>query len=241
MSIKKIIEFKGTMTVKSGVHIGGTNEGTKVGGCDNPVIRNPLTNDPYIPGSSIKGVLRSTAEKMPAYAYKIRDGKPCGCGQRDCIVCKLFGAHMNKKPESGEPRLIIRDMNMNRDFLDNLFTSGGNRSDLTEIKTSTMIDRRTNMAYTGDDSNSNDNKKDNKKDSKKGGSLRSMERVVAGVVFDCYFTLKIMDKDNEEELINFFKKCISIVEATGIGGKVTSGSGQVEFDIDWNNPNVINM
>ena len=73
------------------------------------------------------------------------------------------------------------------------------------------------------------------------GSLRNMERVAAGAVFDCSFTLKITDKDNEEELINFFKKCLSVVEATGIGGKVTSGSGQVEFDIDWKHPSEIKL
>lgn len=221
MSIKKIIEFNGTMTIKSGVHIGGNGNGTKVGGCDNPVIRNPLTNDPYIPGSSIKGALRSCAEKMSAYADKIRNGKPCGCGQETCMVCKLFGAHMNMRAASGEPRLIVRDMNLSPDFLDHVMESGGSHSDIIETKVSTMIDRSTNTAV--------------------GGSLRNMERVAAGAVFDCSFSIKVMDKDNEVELINFFKKCLSIVEATGIGGKVTSGSGQVEFDIDWKHPTEVTL
>lgn len=221
MSIKKIIEFNGTMTIKSGIHIGGNGNGTKVGGCDNPVIRNPLTNDPYIPGSSVKGALRSAAEKMSAYAGKIRNGKPCGCGQETCMVCKLFGAHMNMRAASGEPRLIVRDMNLSPDFLDHVMESGGSHSDIIETKVSTMIDRSTNTAV--------------------GGSLRNMERVAAGAVFDCSFSIKVMDKDNEAELINFFKKCLSIVEATGIGGKVTSGSGQVEFDIDWKHPTEITL
>lgn len=221
MSIKKIIEFNGTMAIKSGVHIGGNGNGTKVGGCDNPVIRNPLTNAPYIPGSSIKGALRSSAEKMTAYAGKIRNGKPCGCGQETCMVCKLFGAHMNMRAASGEPRLIVRDMNLSPDFLDRVMESGGSHSDIIETKASTMIDRSTNTAA--------------------GGSLRNMERVAAGAVFDCSFSIKVMDRDNEVELINFFKKCLSIVEATGIGGKVTSGSGQVEFDIDWKHPTEVTL
>ena len=221
MSIKKIIEFRGTMVVKSGIHIGGNDSGTKVGGCDNPVIRNPLTNDPYIPGSSIKGVLRSMAEKMPAYANKIHNGKPCGCGQERCMVCKLFGAHMNMQAASGEPRLIVRDMSLNANFLDKVTASGGSRSDIVELKTSTMIDRSTNTASNR--------------------SLRNMERVAAGTVFDCSFTIKVMDKDKEEEIIEFFKKLLKMVEATGIGGKVTSGSGQVEFDIDWKHPSVITL
>ena len=221
MSIKKIVEFKGTMTSKSGVHIGGNGNGTEVGGCDNPVIRNPLTNAPYIPGSSIKGALRSCAEKMPAYAGKIRNGKPCGCGQETCMVCKLFGAHMNTRADSGEPRLIVRDMNLNQEFLDKITTSGGSHSDIVETKVSTMIDRVTNTAATG--------------------PLRNMERVAAGAVFDCSFVLKVTDKDKEVELIDFLKKCIKLVEATGIGGKVTSGSGQVKFDIDWDSPCIITL
>lgn len=229
--IKKLVEFDGTMTVKSGVHIGGNEEGTKVGGCDNPVIRNPLTDEPYIPGSSIKGALRSCAEKMPDYAGKIRDGLPCGCGQPDCMVCKLFGAHMNVRASSGEPRLIVRDMQLNKEFMDKLTLSGGSRSDLVEVKASTMIDRRTNTAYKGDYSEKG----------RRGGSLRNMERVAAGTVFDCSFVLKITDKDNEDEMVAFFKKLISVIEATGIGGKVTSGSGQVEFDIDWKHPREIKM
>ena len=221
MSIKKIIEFSGTMTIQSGVHIGGNDNGTKVGGCDNPVIRNPLTNNPYIPGSSIKGALRSCAEKMPAYAGKIRNGKPCGCGQETCMVCKLFGAHMNTRAASGEPRLIVRDMQLNKNFLEKVRLSGGNYSDIVETKESTMIDRGTNTASNG--------------------SLRNMERVAAGAVFDCSFVLKVTDKDKEVELIDFLKKCIKVVEATGIGGKVTSGSGQVKFDIDWNSPCIITL
>lgn len=221
MSIKRIIEFSGTMTIESGVHIGGNDNGTKVGGCDNPVIRNPLTNNPYIPGSSIKGALRSCAEKMPAYAGKIRNGKPCECGQADCLVCKLFGAYKPRNPASGEPRLIVRDMQLNKDFLDKVRMSGGNYSDIVETKASTMIDRGTNTASNG--------------------SLRNMERVAAGAVFDCSFVLKVTDKDKEVELIDFLKKCIKVVEATGIGGKVTSGSGQVKFDIDWNSPCIITL
>lgn len=232
MSIKKIIEFNGTMIVKSGVHIGGTDAGTKVGGSDNSVIRNPLTNDPYIPGSSIKGALRSAAEKMPEYAQRVANGAPCGCARPDCLVCKMFGAHMKTKPASGEPRLIVRDMNLNPDFLDKITLSGGSRSDIIEVKTSTMIDRRYNTVYSGDEDS---------KGRSKGGSFRNMERVAAGTVFDCSFTIKVMKEDKEEDLINFLKKLLSILEATGIGGKVTSGSGQVEFDIDWKHPNKITL
>jgi len=45
--------------VLTGLHIGGTKEIYGIGGIDSPVIKNPITNMPIIPGSSIKGKLKS--------------------------------------------------------------------------------------------------------------------------------------------------------------------------------------
>ena len=47
----------------TGLHIGGSAGGIAIGGLDNPVIRDPLTNRPYVPGSSLKGKMRSLLEK----------------------------------------------------------------------------------------------------------------------------------------------------------------------------------
>ncbi|REJ42953.1 MAG: type III-A CRISPR-associated RAMP protein Csm3 [Microcystis flos-aquae TF09] len=50
--------------VETGLHIGGGGETLDIGGLDKPVIRNPLTRYPYLPGSSIKGKLRSILERL---------------------------------------------------------------------------------------------------------------------------------------------------------------------------------
>lgn len=55
--LKKII-YTGNLVAKTGLHIGGTNASLNIGGPDKFVVRNPLTNIPYIPGSSLKGKLR---------------------------------------------------------------------------------------------------------------------------------------------------------------------------------------
>lgn len=218
MKLKKMITISGVMTAVEGIHIGGNNEGTKIGGCDNPVIRNPLTSKPYIPGSSIKGVMRSTLEKIED---KSRNGKPCGCGNSNCMVCKLFGAHMNMRASSGEPRMLIRDMDIDPDFERELLDSGANYSDIIEIKASTMVDRSTNTAA--------------------GGSLRNIERVAAGTKFKCEFVLKIFDGDDEKAMINTIKKLLEAVEILGIGSKTTAGCGQVKFDMDWDNIKTLNL
>lgn len=61
-------KFEGKYIIKAdlrcvtGLHIGGTDEGFEIGGMDNPVIKDPITGYPYIPGSSLKGKMRSLLE-----------------------------------------------------------------------------------------------------------------------------------------------------------------------------------
>ena len=82
-------KISGKIVVKTGLHIGAGNEKVEIGGMDNPIIRNPLTNEPYIPGSSIKGKMRSIMEwkldKINKGNNNPKDlGKPCPCGKPEC-------------------------------------------------------------------------------------------------------------------------------------------------------------
>lgn len=52
-----------TLVVETGLHIGGGGENLDIGGLDKPVIRDPMTQRPYLPGSSIKGKLRAILER----------------------------------------------------------------------------------------------------------------------------------------------------------------------------------
>jgi CRISPR-associated protein Csm3 len=58
------IRIESLLQVKTGLHIGGGGETLDIGGLDKPVIRDPLTQQPYLPGSSIKGKLRSILERL---------------------------------------------------------------------------------------------------------------------------------------------------------------------------------
>ena len=140
-------------------------------------------------------------------------GFPCNCGKPTCSICTLFGAHKNTRANSGEPRLIVHDMYINEEFMQKLIKDGMDISSLIEDKASTMINRNTNTASNG--------------------SLRNMERVSAGVVFDCVFKLKVFDGDDEKKMLYKLSNIIENVELVGIGAKTTSGSGQVKFNIDW--------
>ena len=132
--IKKIV-YTGQITLKTGLHIGGTNTALNIGGPDSFVVRNPLTNIPYIPGSSLKGKMRSLIE--------LRDGTISSRGEvtndQNTNAGALFGTS-GANDESHPSRIIIRDAEM--DVSDpHLFDN----TDLpyTESKTEVTINRIT--------------------------------------------------------------------------------------------------
>lgn len=136
MSIKLIkkISYTGRIELKTGLHIGGTNAALNIGGPDKFVVRNPITNIPYIPGSSLKGKLRSLVEISNG---ETNVGRPSN--NPNSKAGKLFGTageDDTKRPS----RLIVRDseldLNAGVDF---------SNTDLpyTESKTEVAIDRVT--------------------------------------------------------------------------------------------------
>lgn len=201
MVIKKVI-MSGILTTKTGLSIGGTKDDIGIGTSDNPIIKNPLNGQPYIPGSSIKGKMRSLFET--AGLQKGNDAELCRCGRTDCVVCKMFGAHMNTNAKSGSPRVLFRDATLTPEF--------ERLQNVIEIKTETCIDRATGVA--------------------KNGSLRQKERVAAGVNFDYEIVILVHDDDDEKELIELVKSGLRMIEATGLGSKITAGYGKVDFNID---------
>ena len=74
MKLKKICKFEGSVELLTGLAIKGADTELRIGGVDSEVIKNPLTGDPYIPGSSLKGKMRSSLERL--YGAKNRFEKP---------------------------------------------------------------------------------------------------------------------------------------------------------------------
>ncbi len=66
----------------TGLHIGGNSTGLEIGGLDKAVIRNPLNDQPYIPGSSIRGKMRSLTEKVKG----LPQNNPIGQARARCAV-----------------------------------------------------------------------------------------------------------------------------------------------------------
>ncbi len=130
--IKKIV-YCGFVELKSGLHIGETNTALNIGGPDKFVVRNPITNIPYIPGSSLKGKMRALVE---IYNGESAEGKPTTNINHKAGA--LFGVSNDTK--NGHPsRLIVRDADLDTSSCD--FSN----TDLpyTESKTEVAIDRVT--------------------------------------------------------------------------------------------------
>ena len=62
--IKGRVVIEGVIECLSGLRVGVGQETMEIGGLDMPVIRDPLSGEPYIPGSSLKGKLRSLLERV---------------------------------------------------------------------------------------------------------------------------------------------------------------------------------
>ena len=130
--------FGGTIKLETGLHIGGTNSSMSIGGPDANIIRNPLDNKPYIPGSSIKGKMRSLLEISTGKFDKVSNlNGPAQDGES----ADLFGNSSNNEKQHPS-RLIVRDAVLISD--EKLFEN----TDLpfSETKTEVVIDRLTSRA-----------------------------------------------------------------------------------------------
>ena len=130
-------EITGTIEVLTGMHIGGSKEFSAIGAVDSPVMRDVKTNDPFIPGSSIKGKLR--------FLLQEKYGKEIAKTHNDDVelVCKLFGSGSTKENTNPQmSRLYFSDAFLtNKDY----FKSIG-INEVTEVKFENYIERFTSIA-----------------------------------------------------------------------------------------------
>jgi CRISPR-associated protein Csm3 len=206
MKLEKAIIMKGQIECITGLHIGGSAEAIEIGGIDNPVIKHPITNEPYIPGSSLKGKMRSQMEKIEG---KVDNrGEPCGCGQENCMVCRVFGPHKNSKHNLGPTRILLRDAIMSEETrLEMRRVIEEQGTSYIEIKTENTINRAVGTAK----------------------NPRFQERVPAGAKFDFEVVLQVFDIDRGKNLIGFVKKAMKSIEDSYLGGSGSRGYGKIKF------------
>jgi len=197
----------------TGLHIGGNSTGLEIGGLDKAVIRNPLTSQPYIPGSSLRGKMRSQTEKV----LGLPQNNPIGqatihvCRNEDdykknggCPVCHVFGVPA-EIGYSGPTRLVVRDVALTGRSVIELDKINSELR-FSELKTEVAIDRVTSAAVP-----------------------RTMERVPAGAVFGpAEMVFGIYGKEDYDRLKTVIE-AMQLVEDDYLGGAGSRGSGKVKF------------
>ncbi len=218
MQLTQITQLTGQIELLSGLHIGSSNTEMHIGGTDNPVIKNPVTNQPYIPGSSLKGKMRSLLEWRAGVVAEAK-GKPLSFKHLASLegeqrqagenILRLFGGapegtdqDMTLVERVGPTRLSFWDCNLDAAWVEEMSTKN---LLLTEVKMENSIDRIKGVAE----------------------NPRNTERVPAGARFDFRLTLRVHDG---EDLVDEILRGLRLLELSGLGGSGSRGYGKLRFD-----------
>ncbi|HET9319241.1 MAG TPA: type III-A CRISPR-associated RAMP protein Csm3 [Bryobacteraceae bacterium] len=229
--IGKLI-LEGEMHCETGLHIGAGKGSLEIGGSDNPVVKD-AQGRPYIPGSSLRGKIRSLLEQYSGAAVPSelvylsrRKGQEVRIHQSDRPddeICLLFGRNAGRMERvTGDPldshnatpaRLAVFDAPLEiesitppmRENLDD---------ELTEVKNENAIDRITSQA-----------------------NPRTLERVPAGARFRVRFIMDLLC-DEDAPLFSHLLQGMRLLEDDALGGGGSRGSGRVRFsnlNLAWRN------
>lgn len=207
----------GKIKVETGLSIGGSSEGYEIGGMDNPVIRYMERDDefPYIPGSSIKGKIRSLMEW--ANPGKLEsDGSPHTCEGEGCTICRTFGRPAEVEVKEGPGRLVVRDAFPDEETKEQMLKIERDKGlPKTEWKEEVSIDRLTSGTPHGP---------------------RTMERVTKGSKFNLRLVYSIYetkgdkgetDIDNLTDLL----EGLQMLEDSFLGGNGSRGYGRISVQL----------
>lgn len=234
--LKRIIVLKGKIKLLTGLHIGAGDTEMHIGGTDNPVIKHPHTNEPYIPGSSIKGKVRSLIELesglipfsddgskglvTPKTIQKIKDSNLSEEEKKRLLnlatgILRVFGSGAGEEgsEEFGPTRAYFSDAFLNRDWVNQ---AKENRWTLVEVKSENMINRIKAVAE----------------------HPRFTERVPAGAVFDFQISFKVLDDEDKNFFESILLRGLKLLTLDALGGNGSRGYGRIEIIFDEDNTEI---
>lgn len=217
LRLERIELITGTIELLSGLCIGASEGEIRIGGVDNQVIRNAHDRGrPYIPGSSIKGKVRSLLEwrsgavrSEPLGVHDMSESRPLVRS-----ILQLFGVGGGDQlsdaeaQDLGPSRLAFWDAQLSREWVERV-----ERENLllTEVKTENRIDRIRGVAGYG--------------------YLRQTERVPAGARFDFRLSVKVLnvDADGGGALRHVLYQGLRLLEMDSLGGSGSRGYGKLKL------------
>jgi len=231
--IGKLI-LSGDLHCETGLHIGAGKGSLEIGGADNPVVKDAF-GLPYIPGSSLRGKLRSllenalglTAPSELVFLSK-RRGQEVRIHQSDRPddeVCLLFGRNPGRMERvEGEAiessiaspaRLAVYDAPLDPESITAQMRENLD-DEITEVKSENAIDRITAQS-----------------------NPRTLERVPAGARFRVRLVLDVLC-DADKALAARVIEGLRLLEDDALGGGGSRGNGRVRFanvKLTWRNRN----
>jgi CRISPR-associated protein Csm3 len=209
MKLDGYLTLRGTLHCVTGLRIGGEAQAIEIGGLDNPIIKDPLTGLPYVPGSSLKGKMRSLLEFR--HNKVERSGNVHVCDDPGCVICRIFGTSAGAG-KVGPGRLIVRDAYLTDEWKSKIRERLQKGQPITEIKYENTINRITARA-----------------------NPRQMERVPAGVEFQLEIGYRVFAENGDggkkdRELFQHVIEGLRLVEADTLGGSGSRGYGRVAFE-----------
>ena len=244
-----MITIDSKLILVTGLHIGGADDGMKIGGVDSPVMKRkvfankksgeigfPIFNDngeiinellqreePYIAGSSLKGKIRTLLEHYFRLVNPIGDGRPVGSNSThgDTKYRDLIVALFG---DSSDGRNFNKDKKVKK-------------VEITRaIFRDCFITKNVRTAYLNDKIELFEAKYENSIDRKTGtvdsksGGVRQIERVLSAVEFDFTMSIRIFTGDNEKLLKDTIVLGLKLLELDALGGSGSRGYGRVRFD-----------
>jgi CRISPR-associated protein Csm3 len=218
LKLKEIKKLEGKITLKSGLHIASGNMEMHIGGTDSPVIKHPHTLEPYIPGSSLKGKVRSLLEMASGLmihteggvvSTKILNINSLSSEDKNKAkeIIKIFGSGGDNKEENtdiGPTRVSFADCYLDEDWKKQ---AQAKRWQLTEVKSENSIDRIKGTA----------------------ANPRFIERVPEGTEFNFSLTFKILE-DSDNALFDKLLEGLKLLELDALGGSGSRGYGRIKFE-----------
>src|SRR5690348_17255544 len=229
--IGKLI-LEGELHCETGLHVGAGKGSLEIGGSDNPVVKDAFGR-PYVPGSTLRGKLRSLLEQTSgmavpaelAYLSK-RKGQEVRIHQSDRPddeICLIFGRSPGRMERvTGEAlegsqatpaRLAVYDAPLDPDSITPQMRENMD-DELTEVKSENAIDRITSQA-----------------------NPRTLERVPAGARFRVRFILDVLCEEDAPLFVHLVQG-LRLLEDDALGGGGSRGSGRVKFaglQLVWRN------
>ena len=195
------LDIGAILRLESGLHIGASSDFAPIGAVDSPFLRDPLTKQPIIPGSSLKGKIRTLlARSFSTQEYflnKIEADHP--------VIQRLFGSAAQDSASGRAARPQFSDIRMTADSF-RRFDAMELDTYIGEIKFENTISRVTAIA-----------------------NPRQIERVPAGTEFDFRLIYNIEDEEAMAEDIQFLGQGIQLLQMDYLGGHGTRGYGRVSL------------